>query len=87
MYNRATEEAVGEVMAMLNRFKPASNFILLIVPRRYLCGGSYCFMSLCCSFVLLAPYVCFHILSKVKVTQWPPIGKIAAHSAYNVFLI
>ena len=25
----------------------ASNFILLIVPRRYFCGGSYCLMSLC----------------------------------------
>ena len=34
-------------------------------------------------FVLLAPYVCFHIL--VKVTEWPPIGKIAAHSAYDLF--
>ena len=34
-------------------------------------------------FVLLAPYVCFHIL--VKVTGWPPIGKIAAHSAYEMF--
>ena len=34
-------------------------------------------------FVLLAPYVCFHIL--VKVTEWPPIGKIAAHSAYDMF--
>ena len=22
----------------------------------------------------------------VKVTEWPPIGKIAAHSAYGVFL-
>ena len=21
----------------------------------------------------------------VKVTEWPPIGKIAAHSAYDVF--
>ena len=31
--------------------------------------------------MLLAPYVCFHIL--VKVTEWPPIGKIAAHSAYD----
>ena len=31
--------------------------------------------------VLLAPYVCFHI----KVTEWPPIGKIAAHSACGVF--
>ena len=33
--------------------------------------------------VLLAPYVCLHIL--VKVTEWPPIGKIAAHSAYEMF--
>ena len=34
-------------------------------------------------FVLLAPYVCLHVL--VKVTEWPPIGKIAAHSAYEMF--
>ena len=34
-------------------------------------------------FVLLAPYVCFIVL--VKVTEWPPIGKIAAHSAYDMF--
>ena len=33
--------------------------------------------------VLLAPYVCFHIL--VKVTERPPIGKIATHSAYDMF--
>ena len=33
--------------------------------------------------MLLAPFVCFHIL--VKVTEWPPIGKIAAHSAYEMF--
>ena len=35
--------------------------------------------------MLLAPYVCFHIFSYVKVTEWPPIGKIAAHSAYDMF--
>ena len=35
--------------------------------------------------MLLAPYVCLHIFSLVKVTEWPPIGKIAAHSAYEVF--
>ena len=35
--------------------------------------------------MLLAPYVYFHIFSKVKVTEWPPIGKIAAHSAYEMF--
>ena len=33
--------------------------------------------------MLLALYVCFHIL--VKVTEWPPIRKIAAHSAYEMF--
>ena len=33
--------------------------------------------------MLLAPYVCYHIL--VKVTEWLPIGKIAAHSAYDMF--
>ena len=26
----------------------------------------------------------FSYFSKVKVTQWPPIGKIAAHSAYEM---
>ena len=36
-------------------------------------------------FVLLAPYVCVHIFCLVKVTEWPPIGKIAAHSAYDMF--
>ena len=44
-----------------------------------LCLGVYFY------FVLLAPYVCFHIFSYIKVTEWPPIGKIAAHSAYDMF--
>ena len=35
--------------------------------------------------MLLAPYVCLHIFSYVKVTEWPPIGKIAGHSAYVMF--
>ena len=35
-----------------------------IVPSRYFCSGSFCFMSWCLKFfVLLAPYVCFHIFS------------------------
>ena len=34
VYIRATAEAEGDVMAMKNRFKPASN-ILQIVPWRY----------------------------------------------------
>ena len=52
---------------LTNRFKSASNFVLLIVPSRYFCGGSFCFMSWCLNyFVLLAPYVCFHILVKLR---------------------
>ena len=35
-------------------------------------------------FALLAPYVCYHIFSYVLVTEWPPIWKIAAHSAYEM---
>ena len=37
----------------------------LNVPMRYFCGGSFCFMSWCLKkkFVLLAPYVCFHIFN------------------------
>ena len=37
-------------------------------------------------FVLLAPYVCFHIFSWVWVAEWPPVGKITGHSAYDMFL-
>ena len=49
---------------ILFKGKPASNFVLLIVPSRYFCSGSFCFMSWCLKFfVLLAPYVCFHIFS------------------------
>ena len=67
--------------------------MFLIVPRRYFCGGSFClFYVLVFIFyfffffgVLLAPYVCFHSFISVKVTEWPPIGKIAAHSAYDMF--
>ena len=48
--------------------KAANNVVvvcrLLIVPSRYFCSGSFCFMSWCLKFfVLLAPYVCFHIFS------------------------
>ena len=39
-----------------------SNFILLIVPRRYFCCGSNCFVFWKRIFVLFEPYVRFHIL-------------------------
>ena len=34
-------------------------------------------------FVLLAPYVCLIVF--IFLIEWPPIGKIAAHSAYDMF--
>ena len=36
------------------------------------------------SYDILMRLVCVCIFL-VKVTEWPPIGKIAAHSAYEVF--
>ena len=36
-------------------------------------------------FVLLTPYVCFHIFCYVYVIEWPPVGKVAALSAYYMF--
>ena len=35
--------------------------------------------------MLFEPYVRFHIFSSVRVTEWPAIGGIAAHSAYDMF--
>ena len=58
LYKTATAEAEGEVMAMQNRFKPASNFVLLIVPSRYFCGGSFCFMSWCLKFLCVVGALC-----------------------------
>ena len=46
-------------MAMLNRFKPASNCVLLIL----LCWFDLFYFLVFEIVVLLAPYVCFHILS------------------------
>ena len=33
----------------------------------------------------MAPYVCYHIFNEDKVIEWSTIGKIAAHSAYEMF--
>ena len=35
--------------------------------------------------MLFAPLVHIHIFSEVWVTEWPPIGKIASYSDYNMF--
>ena len=53
--------------------------MLLIVPRRYFCGGSFCFVLV---FKIVCAVMCVFI---VLVAEWPPIGKIAAHSAYDMF--
>ena len=45
------------------RLWPCKTGLSPIVQRRYFCDGYFCFMSWCLKFfVLLAPYVCFHIL-------------------------
>ena len=38
------------------------------------CLKFFCAVGALCVFIFL-----------VKVTEWPPIGKIAAHSAYDMF--
>ena len=64
LFNLYGLRAVKNLLIKSIGFKPASNFVLLIVPSRYFCSGSFCFMSWCLKFfVLLAPYVCFHIFS------------------------
>ena len=35
--------------------------------------------------MLLASYVRFHSFSSVWMAEWPPIGKMAANSAYIMF--
>ena len=47
-------------------------------------GGSFCFMYWCLIFLCCWRLICVFIVL-VKVTEWPPIGKIAAHSAYDMF--
>ena len=46
----------------------------------------FCFMSWCLKFLRLM-YAFIFLIKKVQVevTEWPPIGKIAAHSAYDMF--
>ena len=49
-----------------------------------ICGGSFCFMSLCLIF-LYCWRLMYVFIFLVTVTEWPPIGIIAAHSAYEMF--
>ena len=41
-------------------------------------------MSWCCKKNCAVGALCVFIVL-VKVTEWPPIGKIAAHSTYDMF--
>ena len=58
--------------------------MLLIVPSRDFCGGSFCFMSWCLKYFCAVGALCM-LPYFIKLTEWPPIGKIAAHSAYEMF--
>ena len=64
--------------------------MLLIVPSKgdtsvvvlfVLCLGVKFFL---CCWHLMCVFICVFIVL-VKVTEWPPIGKITAHSAYYMF--
>ena len=51
-------------------------------------AGGYLFFlfllqNIDCGYSLEPPRCLHHV--DIKVTEWPPIGKIAAHSAYDMF--
>ena len=59
--------ALNETENVINENGTQSDVTIKMVTSRYFCGGSFCFMSWCIKFfVLLAPYVCFHILVKLR---------------------
>ena len=68
--------------SLVNHSDSDANFRCLLVPFFLWCFFLF-YVLVFNTFVLLALYVCFHIL--VNLTDWPPIGKIAAHSAYEMF--
>ena len=44
----------------------------------------FCFMSWCIKFCAVVRLMCVFIF-QLSLTEWPPIGKIAARSAYEMF--
>ena len=48
------------------------------------CGASFSFMSWCLILLCCCRFM-YVFIFLVKLTDWPPIGKIAAHSAYEMF--
>ena len=54
-------------MAMWDRFGPASDFVLLIVPGRCFCGGSFCFMSWCLKIFLCCWRLMYVFIFLVKL--------------------
>ena len=42
-------------------------------------------MCVCFFFFFFFFFVVFFFIFLVKITEWPPIGKIAAHSAYEMY--
>ena len=67
-------EPLQKMRVRLGACKP-SNFLLLIVPRRYFCCGSNCFVFWSRMFVLFEPYVRFFVFNSVRVTEWPAVGE------------
>ena len=45
------------------------------------------FYVLALNFCAACTYVCFRILVKLLVTEWPPFRKIVANSAHDIFFL
>ena len=67
LYRQIVGIPMGTNCAPLVRFKPASNFVLLIVPSRYFCGGSFCFMSWCLKIFLCCWRLMYVFIFLVKL--------------------
>ena len=64
---------------------PRSNFILLIVQRRFVCYDSICFMFLESNFVLLNLMYVFIVLVKFGLLSGRLLGNTCSHSTYDMF--
>ena len=84
MFEKAEDK--GEVRRLkIDLSHPPSTFILLIVPRRYVCYGSICFMFWRRICVLFEPYVHFHILFEFELLSGRLLGSSCSLDLRYVF--
>ena len=73
----------GELMQKRRVRLGACNFILLIVPRRYFCCGSNCFVFWSQIFVLFEPYVRI-ILVQFRYSKLSSSGSLFFRSGFKI---